>query len=214
MDTFQLTAELLKDSPWASLLLFGGGALITYIIARLQSIRALVKSGLENNLMQVELMEKLFRIDEEIRGSLLSIRGKLRKWQKLVADGEKEKAIQLREEIFEEFIVRYVGGYYRYFNFARWIYSNRKKELMDEELLPFLQNCRLLIEHNLNFPPYLEKLGQAPYEIEFSNFDFAVNYIERNIWFWDKRRRDMASMYQKYFLNLSPGHFGRGHLPG
>lgn len=210
MDSIQLIAELLKESPWASLLLFGSGALITYFIAKLQSIKELAKAGLDNNLKQLELLEKLFRVDEEIRAHLLSIRARLRAWRSLMAAGEKEKAIELREEIFEEFIVKYVGAYYRYFNFARWIYSNRKKELMDEDLFPFLQNCRLTIEQYLNFPLYLEKLKQEPLEIEFSNFDFATNYIERNVWWWDKERKAKVRAYKTYFLSVNPESFTEG----
>lgn len=204
MNFEEILKTIFKDTTTSNLLILGGVSFITYILARLQSLKELTRIGIENNLKRIEQLEKLYKIDEEIRTNLLSLRSRLRELRKLIASKEIEKAVLLKEEIFEDFVIKYAGAYYKYFNYARWVYQSNRTELIEEDLFPFLQNCKLMMEENINFPPYIQALNEKKSEIEYTNFDFAINYIEKNLWFWDKKRKIKIKNYREYFQSISP----------
>ncbi len=200
----EIIKDLFENTSFLYLTIVGLGSFFGYIFAKWQSLKEITKISIENNTKRIEQLEKLFKIDEERIDILLSTRVKLGEFRNLIKSNEIDRAIKLREDILDDFLLKYINKTYRYYRFSRWLSGNSKKELIREELFPFLQNCRIMIEQNLNYQVYLEKLQQKEFKIAYSNFEFAFNYIDDNLGFWKTKDKVLLEKYKKFFAVINP----------
>jgi hypothetical protein len=128
----------------------------------------------------------------------------MEKMDKLTAEiilnaANSEQVRKIRIELYNELTLGFIGSYYRYFKIAKWI--EKPKELVHEDLLPFLETCMYYTTY-INRESLLKVIGEKPMSFHLSTFSFATSYIRTHTHFWhwsiQKRIRQCETFFKKY----------------
>lgn len=173
------------------------GVAVAWIITQARALSDLRKQGLENITLRVGLIEKLLVFDREQRDHL-------EKMDKLTAEiilnaANSDQVRKIRTELYNELTLEFIGSYYRYFKLAKWI--EKPKELVREDLLPFLETCIHYVTY-VNHEAILKATGEKPMLFHLSTFSFATSYIRAHTHFWNwsiqKRIRRCEAFFKRY----------------
>lgn len=161
------------------------GALIVWILTQLKSIYELQKQVLNNTVLQVELVEKLFAIDQEQRNALEKLDQLASNLFRAISEKEMETAKEVRRELFTNLKLKFIGSYYKFYKLSTIIEAkSESRSLATNELIPFLEACIAYIKV-INDKNVLDACNSQPYTFSPTNFQFAINYIKSEVRLWD-----------------------------
>lgn len=164
------------------------GGLIVWLLARWKSVTEIKVLKSELATRHVSLFEKMIALDEKQRHIVRNLNEALRQMLVALAAGNADQARQHRTEAVNLFLLDFIGSYYSYAGIGRWIYQDNKDELIDDELLPFLETSADMLQI-LNGENLLKLTGSQPLKVQGFDFQFAVRYIRRNTPHWNWKRR-------------------------
>lgn len=163
------------------------GAIFVWTIARWKSVIELRVLHSELAARNVGLFEKMIAVDERQRQISRELGALLQQMLAATSNGQTDPALQFREKAISVFLSDYIGSYYQYAGLGKWVYNDNKAELIEDELIPFLQTSYEVISH-INNNALLTLTGCSPLLLRNFDFGFAVRYIRRNTPFWKRRR--------------------------
>jgi len=177
----------------------GAGALVIWLLARWKSVTEIKVLKSELATRNVSLFEKIIVLDEKQRQIVRSLNGALRRMLEAVAAGDADNARKSREEVSTTFLLDFIGSYYHYAGLGRWVYQDNKAELIDDELLPFLETSAEVLQL-LNSESLLKLTGSKPLKVQDFDFQFAIRYIRKHspFWYW-QRRQDLNNTVKRLF---------------
>lgn len=187
----KLTEMLAADWTWFNAAGAGAGALVVWMLARWKSVTEIKVLKSELATRNVSLFEKMIVLDEKQRQIVRSLNDALRRMLEAVAAGDADNARKSREEVSTTFLLDFIGSYYHYAGLGRWVYQDNKAELIDDELLPFLETSAEVLQL-LNSESLLKLTGSKLLKVQDFDFQFAIRYIRKHSSFWCwQRRRDL-----------------------
>jgi hypothetical protein len=173
---------------WGQTALFLGGAAIVWVLSRAQSIGEIRKLQAERAAMGVDQFEKLIAFDVKQRGIIDRLYAQLQVLLEAVQRQDIIAAKTAREATQKLFLLEYIGAYFHYANVGRWVFPEVRKELVDDEILPFLKTSATLLE-SLNKPSVLALTQQSPLIVSDNDFNFAFRFVRKNTRFWEFERK-------------------------
>lgn len=175
------------------------GALIVWLLARWKSVTEIKVLKSELATRHVSLFEKMIALDEKQRQIIRRLNDALRKMLDALAAGNADQARLRRTEVLDLFLLDYIGAYYSYAGLGRWIYQDHKDELIDDELLPFLETSADMLQL-LNDENLLKLTGGKPLKVQGFDFQFAIRYVRRNTPRWNWKRRQTLQETERRLL--------------
>ncbi|MBK8565997.1 MAG: hypothetical protein IPN76_22310 [Saprospiraceae bacterium] len=187
------------DWTWLHATCVAAGALIVWLLARWKSVTEIKVLKSELATRNVSLFEKMVALDEKQRQIVRNLNDSLRRMLEAAAAGDATNTRKYREEVSNAFLLDLIGSYYHYAGLGRWVYQDNKAELMDDELMPFLETSAALLRQ-LNDEALLKLTGSKPLQVQDFDFQFAIRYIQRHSPFWHwQRRRDLDKTVKTLF---------------
>lgn len=195
----QLLLNFSNDWNWLNTVAVGMGALVVWLLARWKSVTEIKVLQSELATRNVSLCEKMIALDEKQRQIVRKLNDALRQMLAATAAGDATNARKYREEINNAFLLDYIGACYHSTGLGKWVYQDNKAELIDDELIPFLETSAQLLGQ-LNDQDLLQLTGSKPLKVQDFDFQFAIRYIRRHTPFWRwRRRRDLEQTVKMLF---------------
>ena len=177
-----------NEWTWLHTASAAAGALIVWLLARWKSLSEIQVLRTELATRQVSLFEKMIALDEKQRTICRNLNEQLRQMLQLLKSGDAKVARQYREEVATTFLLDYIGSYFHYGGLGKWVYQDNKAELIDDELIPFLETSADVLSQ-LNRQDLLELTNVPPVRVQDFDFQFAIRYIRRHTPYWHLKRR-------------------------
>lgn len=177
------------DWNWLHTIAVATGTLFVWTLARWKSFTEIKVLQSELATRSVSLFEKLIALDEKQRKIVHQLNSSLRLMLEAVNSKDATTARQHREGTVNTFLLEYVGSYFHLTGLGKWVYHDNKAELVDDEVIPFLETSAQLIQQ-LNHPDLLQLTGSKPLRVQDFDFQFAIRLARRHIpfWRWQQRR--------------------------
>lgn len=190
---------LASDWAWINTVAAVAGAIFVWLIARWKSMTEIRVLKAELAARNVNLFEKMIALDEKQREIVRSLYESLRTMSEAEKEGDAAAACQHRAEAIKTFLLDYIGSYYHYTGLGKWIYQDNKAELIDDELMPFLETSAAVL-NALNKESLLQLTGSRALKIQDYDLQFALRFIQRNTRFWNwKRKRGLDKELKRIF---------------
>ncbi len=185
----QLLQTFSDNWTWLNAAMMAIGACVVWLVARWKSFTEIKVLQSELATRSVSLFEKLIALDEKQRKIVHQLNGSLRQMLEAANCKDATTARQHREETVNTFLLEYVGSYFHLTGLGKWVYHDNKAELVDDEVIPFLETSAQLIQQ-LNHPDLLQLTGSKPLRVQDFDFQFAIRLARRHIpfWRWQQRR--------------------------
>lgn len=186
--------ENLFMTQWSFLQAFaiGIGALLVWLLARIKTLGEIQQTTVTTQGMRAEQMVQWFKAEAEAREAAKRLESHISALNsgELNAEMKKEELKSLAHNFYFD----YLGSYYKLYGIGRWVFQGREIELIEDELLPFL-------EISVNVVKILQQSSEA-YSF-LSRYDFApiVRYINRNTSRYSKNRKELLALVPQ--LNLA-----------
>lgn len=159
------------------------GALIVWLLSTMRSLQEAGRMRAELIGLKINQYEKLIALDEKQRQVIHTLNEQLHRTLEALDRHDAEAAKTARLETIDTFLLRYIGSFFQYAGVGRWVYLDNKTELIEDDLLPFLE-ISVDIKTALNRPDLLALTGQPPLRTEVYDFRFALGYVRRNTAWW------------------------------
>lgn len=159
------------------------GALVVWLLSTLRSLHEARKMRAELINLKINQYEKLIALDEQQRKIIQELNAQLNRLYDAQEANNVDQAREARRAACETFLLQYIGSFFQYAGVGRWVYLDNKTELIEDDLLPFLE-ISAEIKNALNRPELLALTGQTPLRTELMDFRFALGYVRRNTAWW------------------------------
>jgi|GEM_PF-3462783 len=184
---------------WGQSAIFFGAAAIVWLISRAQAIGEIRKLQAELVSLRVDQFEKIIALDEKQRSVTDKVSEQLYALLQAVQNQDAIAAKAAREATQKVFLLEYIGAYFHFASLGRWVFPEVRKELVDDEIIPFLKTSATLLE-SLNQPAVLALTEQSPLEVRDIDFNFAFRFVRKNTRFWEfERKRKLAALESRLF---------------
>lgn len=178
----------LLGSPAALAFVTAAGAAIVWLISRLQTLVSIRKEQTETFGLRAEQMNQWFAAEALSKEAMRKLETQMLAFNQALLRQQAEDCTRLREDLLNTFVYEFVSAFYRVYGLGRWIFQGKEMELIDDELLPFLEISAELVA-TINAPDVLKLCALRPFEVSHYDFLSILRYIRRQTWFWDARRR-------------------------
>ena len=185
----------LLNSPVALAFVTSAGAATVWLISRLQTLVSIRKEQTETFGLRVEQMNQWFTAEAQSREAMRKLEGQMLAFNQALLRQQAEECTRLREDLLNTFVYEFVSAYYRVYGLGRWIFQGKEKELIDDELLPFLEVSAEVVA-TINAPEVLKLCALVPFEISRYDFISIVRYIRQETWFWEGQRYTLRNCCQ------------------
>lgn len=163
----------------------GIGTLLVWLLARIKTYGEIQQTTVATQGMRAEQMVQWFKAETEAREAAKRLEANI---LELNVPGIEESAkVEGRKLLFHTFFFDYLGAYYKLYGIGRWVFQGREIELIEDELMPFLE-----ISANV-----VKILNHSPKEYSLlSRYDFGpiIRYILRNTNPFTKRRKELMAL--------------------
>lgn len=187
--------NLLESTPTAMAFVTAVGAALVWLLSRLQTMVSIRKEQIETFGLRAEQMNQWFTAETLTKEAVRKLETKMIAFSFAIAQKQTADCVRLREEIISTFFYEYVSAYYRVYGLGRWIFQGREKELIDDELMPFLEISAELVA-TINAPNVLALCALPPFKVHYYDFIGVIRYIRRETWWWDRRRQILRNHCQ------------------
>jgi hypothetical protein len=164
------------------------GAVIVWILARLQTLTELRKTQTEINGLMLSQTEKWLTIDTRIRDVIKVQIQLVHQLTEAVQQHNIATAQTLRRQLMDMFTLDFVGGYYHFVGLGRWVFKGNERELIEDEIIPFLEMCTAM-QRKLNDPQLLKLTAEHPLSMDADNYHFAIRFALRHLPYYTWRKR-------------------------
>ncbi len=173
---------------WGQATIALAGAVVAWLLSRAQSLGEIRKMQAELVSLRVSQFEKIIALDEKQRAITARMYEQLRQLLQALHAGDASAALKSREVLQQMFFLEYIGSYFHYASLGRWVFPEARYELVDDEIIPFLDTSALLLEA-LNQSDVLALTGQEPISVNDFDFNFAFRFARKHTRFWEIERK-------------------------
>jgi hypothetical protein len=184
---------------WGQTFIVAGGAVIVWMLSRIQSIGEIRKLQAELVTLRVNQFEKIIALDEKQRGIVARMYELLYQLTSAVQASDTTLASETRETIQKMFLLEYIGSYFHYTGLGRWVFPETRQELVDDGILPFLEASTMFLAA-LNQPEILNLTRQQPLVFNDFDFNFAFRFAYKYTKFWEVSRKRKLKAMEKTLL--------------
>jgi hypothetical protein len=171
-----------------------GGAAVVWVLSRAQSLGEIRKLQAELVSLRVSQFEKIISLDEKLRSVTDRLYEQLYTLLQAVQHQDTAGAQKAREATQKIFLLEYIGAYFHYTSVGRWVFPEVRYELVDDEILPFLNTSAMLLEA-LNQPEVRSLTQQSALVVKDIDFNFAFRFVRKHTRLWEfERKRELAAL--------------------
>lgn len=186
-------------STWGQTLLLMSATGIVWMLSRLQSIGEIRKLQVELASAKVSQFEKVILLDEKLRLVTDKLYTHLYALLQAAQKADAPAAKEAREAVQKVFLLEYIGAYFHYQSLGRWIFTEVRNELVEDEIIPFLETSLMVLE-GINQEYILGLTHQEPVKIREMDINFAFRFAWKHTRFWDVQRKRKLTTLKKKLL--------------
>jgi hypothetical protein len=108
-------------------------------------------------------------------------------------------AQEAREAVSKVFLLEYMGAYFHYQSLGRWIFTEVRYELVEDEIIPFLETS-LMVLNGMNQEFVLNLTKQEPLKLREMDINFAFRFAWKHTRFWEFQRKRKLIELKKNLL--------------
>ena len=136
-------------------------------------------------------------LDEKQREIITRLKSRLQSLLHALNSGDKAGAQAIRSEARDIFLLEYLGAYYQHTCISRWVFPKIRKELVDEEIIPFLYCCDWILTM-LNQQAVLTYCEHDPIRLSEEDLGFAFRFVNKYTHPWElQRKRKLRALENK-----------------
>lgn len=186
-------------TAWGQTLLLMSATGIVWMLSRLQSIGEIRKLQMELASARVSQFEKVILLDEKLRLVTDKLYTQLYALLQAAQNADATAAKTAREAVQKVFMLEYLGAYFHYQSLGRWIFTEVRHELVEDEIIPFLETSLMVLE-GVNQEYIMNLTQQEPVRIREMDINFAFRFAWKHTRFWEVQRKRKLLELKKNLL--------------
>ncbi len=186
-------------NAWGQTFLVLGATGIVWMLGRLQSIGEIRKLQVELASVRVSQFEKVILLDEKLRLVTDKLYSHLYALLQAAQKSDVKAAQEAREAVSKVFLLEYIGAYFHYQSLGRWIFTEVRHELVEDEIIPFLETS-LMVLNGMNQEFVLNLTKQESLKLREMDINFAFRFAWKHTRFWEFQRKRKLVELKKNLL--------------